>query len=44
MRAHGGIAMAYFNTNLNSTANWRLSLASKQSAFTRVNRAAPTLR
>jgi hypothetical protein len=44
MRAHGGIAMSYFNTNLNSSANWKLSLASKQSAFTRVNRAAPTLR
>jgi hypothetical protein len=44
MRLHGGVAFSYFNTNLNSTANWRLSLASKQSAFTRLVRAAPRLR
>jgi hypothetical protein len=44
MRAHGGIAFSYFNTNLNSTANWRLSMPSKQAAFTRVLRNAPRLR
>jgi hypothetical protein len=44
MRAHGGVAMSYFNTNLNSTANWKLSTASKQNAFTKVVRRAPSLR
>jgi len=44
MRAHGGIAYSYFNTNLNSTANWKLSMASKQRAFTAVLKTAPRLR
>lgn len=44
MVSHGGIAFSYFNTNLNSTANWKLSTASKQNAFTRVIRRAPSLR
>jgi hypothetical protein len=44
MRAHGGVAFSYFNTNLNSTANWKLSLATKQNAFTRVIKSAPRLR
>ena len=41
---NGGKAFAYFNTNLNSKANWRLSLATKQNAFTRVIRTAPRMR
>jgi hypothetical protein len=44
MKAHGGIAFSYFNTTLNSTANWKLGLATKKSAFTRVNKPAPMLR
>ena len=44
MKAQGGIAFSYFNTTLNSTANWKLGLATKKSAFTRVNKPAPTLR
>jgi hypothetical protein len=44
MVKHGGKAFAYFNTNLNSSANWKLSMATKQSAFTQLNRAAPRMR
>ena len=44
MVKYGGIAFAYFNTTLNSAANWTLSLATKQTAFTAVNKTAPTLR
>jgi hypothetical protein len=44
MVTYGGIAFTYFNTNLNSQANWSLSLAIKQSAYTAVNKSAPTLR
>jgi len=44
MRARGGIAFTYFNTNLNSVANWKLSLATKQNAFTRLNKVAPKMR
>jgi hypothetical protein len=44
MVAHGGIAFSYFNTNLHSVANWRLSTATKQNSFTAVNRTAPTIR
>ena len=41
---HGGKAFAYFNTNLHSRANWRLNLATKQNAFTRLIRSAPRMR
>ena len=44
MRAHGGVAFSYFNTNLHSKTDWRLNIATKRNAFTRVNRTAPTLR
>ena len=44
MRARGGIAFTYFNTNLNSVANWKLSLATKQNAFTRPDLAGSTNR
>jgi hypothetical protein len=43
MKAYGGIAFSYFNTNLNSTANWSLDLATKKAAFTAINKTAPTL-
>jgi hypothetical protein len=44
MQAAGGIAFSYFNTNLNSQANWALSTAAKKNAFTSANRSAPTIR
>jgi hypothetical protein len=44
MVAYGGIAFSYFNTNLHSQANWKLSLPTKQNAFTFVNKSAPTMR
>ena len=44
MKAFGGIAFSYFNTNLHSQANWVLSLATKQSSFTAINKTAPTVR
>ena len=40
---HGGIAFTYFNSTLNSKANWSLSTPIKSNAFTTVNRSAPTL-
>ena len=44
MVARGGVAMSYFNTNLNSTTNWALSTSAKKTAFAAVNKAAPILR
>jgi hypothetical protein len=44
MVSHGGVAFSYFNTNLHSSANWKLNLATKQNAFTALNKTAPTLR
>ena len=44
MVAHGGIAFSYFNTTLNSKQTWYLGLATKQSAFTALNKSAPTQR
>jgi hypothetical protein len=44
MEAAGGIAFSYFNTNLNSQANWALSTTAKKNAFTSANKAAPTMR
>jgi hypothetical protein len=43
MVAYGGIAFAYFNTNLNSTANWSLSSATKKNSFTGINKPAPVM-
>jgi hypothetical protein len=40
--ANGGIAFSYFNTTLNSKTSWALTLATKQAAFTAVNKPAPT--
>jgi hypothetical protein len=44
MKAYGGIAFAYFNTNLNSVANWELSNATKKNAFTAINKSAPIMK
>ena len=44
MVRRGGKAFSYFNTNLNSTADWRLNAAIKQAAFNRLIRIAPRLR
>ena len=44
MDAYGGIAFSYFNTNLHSQQNWRLSTATKKNAFKRVNAIAPKMR
>jgi hypothetical protein len=44
MVARGGIAFSYFNTNLNSTTNWKLSFAAKQNQFTGIIKSAPTMR
>jgi hypothetical protein len=44
MDQNGGVAFSYFNTNLHSHSNWRLSLATKKNAFKRVNKIAPKMR
>ena len=44
LKLHGGIAFSYFNTNLHSVANWKLSLATKLAAFKRVHKGAVKLR
>ncbi len=44
MVKHGGIAFSYFNTNLHSASDWRLSTTAKKKAITAVNKKAPTLR
>ncbi|MDX6301634.1 MAG: hypothetical protein QOF53_2848, partial [Nocardioidaceae bacterium] len=41
---NGGVAMAYFNTNLNSIANWELSTSVKKDQFTAAIKSTPTLR
>jgi hypothetical protein len=40
LKQYGGIAFSYFNTNLHSKANWRLSTAAKKQAFKAINRTA----
>ena len=44
MKDYHGIAFSYFNTNLHSHTNWKLSLTTKKNAFKRVNRVAPKMR
>ncbi len=44
MVKYGGIAFAYFNTDLHSQANWTLNLATKQNAFTTTLKTTPSLR
>ena len=40
LKKYDGIAYSYFNTNLNSVANWKLTLPAKKQAFKSLNRAA----
>ena len=43
MKARGGVAFTYFNSNLNSTANWALTTEKKQSQFKAAMLKSPTL-
>jgi hypothetical protein len=40
LKKYDGIAFSYFNTNLHSSANWRLGLAAKKKAFKDLSRTA----
>ncbi len=40
---HGGVAMAYFSSSLNSVTNWELNTTARQNQFVEVLRPAPTL-
>ena len=44
LQVHGGVAFSHFNTTLKSKQTWHLGLATKQSAFTALNKSAPTQR
>jgi hypothetical protein len=44
MVAHKGVAFSYFNTNLHSQANWKLSTSAKKANFKALNRSAPRMR
>lgn len=41
--ANGGVAFSYFNTKLNSTANWPLTTSPKKSAYSTLIKRSPTL-
>jgi hypothetical protein len=43
LKARGGVAFTYFNSNLNSTANWALSTTAKKNQFTTAIKKSPTL-
>ncbi len=43
LRANGGVAFAYFNTTLNSVANWALTTDAKKAQFTAAIKGTPTL-
>jgi hypothetical protein len=43
MESYGGIAFSYFNTNLNSQANWALSTTAEKNAFTAACKNAPSM-
>ncbi len=43
MKAMGGVALTYFDTILNSNANWQLSTPAKQQAFVQTLRASDKL-
>jgi hypothetical protein len=43
LKARGGTAFTYFNSNLNSTANWSLTTDAKKSQFTSAMLQTPTL-
>jgi len=42
MKANNGVAFTYFNSTLNSTANWALSTAAKKAGYTTALRTTPT--
>lgn len=44
MVATGGIALSYFNTNLNSTLDWRLNTTARKRAFGAIHGRSPTVR
>ncbi len=44
LKKHDGVAFSYFNTPLNSDADWTLSTASKVADFKAALRSAPTMR
>lgn len=44
LAATGGIALAYFNTHLNATMDWRLNSTIRKTAFEGAHRSAPTIR
>ncbi len=43
MKSYGGVAFTYFNTTLNSVANWALTTDKKKSAVQAALRGTPTL-
>jgi hypothetical protein len=43
MQSYGGKAFSYFNTNLNSQANWALNTTAQKNAFTTANKTAATM-
>jgi hypothetical protein len=43
LKALGGVAFTYFNSTLNSTANWALTTAKKKAQFTAAMRGKPTI-
>jgi hypothetical protein len=44
LRATGGVAFSYFNTNLNSVAHWSLDSSSKKGQFNTVLRSSPAVK
>lgn len=44
MEQYGGIAYSYFNSGLNSVANWTLSTTAKKDGFAKALKAAPSLK
>jgi hypothetical protein len=43
LKQYGGVAFTYFNTNLNSVANWALTTDKKKAQFKAANNGKPTL-
>jgi hypothetical protein len=43
LKANGGVAFTYFNTNLNSIANWALTTDTKKRVYAAALRTTPTL-
>ena len=44
LKKYGGIAFSYFNTNLHSQQNWKLSNSIKKNSFKRANATAARMR